>query len=275
MELMDKGFAIMMLDTPLEFDDATNLDRIYGVYAMNESGEMLAIESSGHELGKAEYERLKSFLGDRVMYFNTHNRRDYESLLFSSALSGVAIRNESMSIYVPMEKAMEHPDSEPVERFFLEEVRETILSGSYLDGRNTRDTSDGRFLAHGDVRGLSCTPVKWLVIPCKWLIEKSFSPRYEAELKTMKSTRLIISLSATSTSKRFYLITTDGEGDPACNGLLPILNCPELERIYTEHGLSYFLDWKYRIEDVFSKDIDLEVVRCYLGILKEEKVAKR
>ena len=92
----------------------------------------------------------------------------------------------------------------------------------------------------------------------------------EAVFDTMKRTRLIIRLSAPSNWECFYLITTDGEGDPACGGLFPILNDPELARLYKEHGLFYFSDWDYGISDAFSKDIDIEVVKHCMEVIKKK-----
>lgn len=65
-----------------------------------------------------------------------------------------------------------------------------------------------------------------------------------------------------------YLITTDGENDPSGTGLFPLLQNPYLKSLCDKHGLSYFDDWEYIVEDVFSKDIKQDVIEHYLGILK-------
>ena len=273
-ELMYKGFAVIDLDPPSELDDVTNLKPIYGIYAVNESGKELRILNFGRELGRRDYEILKSFLGDRVMCFRCSDRGDYESLLFASALSGVAIRNESISFVATFsyELGLKHFDSMTGEFSVEELVKDIILSGSYFDGKDkdTRDVANGSFIAHGDVTGLNCIPLKHRSFPCRALTEGKAIPFLDLDplLKSARKTRLIVSLYDPLKPKPFYLITTDGKGDPACGGLFPILNDPELAKLYKEHGLSYFSDWRYMIEDVFSKDIDIKVVKGYLAIIK-------
>ena len=275
--LMNKGFVVIETDMLCEPDVFRDSERIYRIVGINESGEMFMLGNlSGPGLGKRDYEELKSIIGDRVMYFeNDPDREEYESLLLTSALNGVAIKNESMSISATISDEMLHKYMD--EKYFsfhsLEWMREIILSGSYFDGKDTRSVADGSLIAHGDATGLFYDSLKNKHCSCLNLLGEGFALLYDDE-EAMRKTRLIISLSDSSQSKRFYLITTDGEGDPACGGLFPILNDPELARLYKEHGLSYFSDWSYKIEDVFSKDIDIKVVKGYLEVIKAEKEKK-
>ena len=60
-------FAFVELDS-LDFGDDADLEPIFGPSAINESGEIIEID--GGELRKEDYERVKAFVGDRMLYFN-------------------------------------------------------------------------------------------------------------------------------------------------------------------------------------------------------------
>ena len=282
MKLTRERFAFIALATPFESDDEAAIKGICGLSVINESGDMLMMEEQDAELDKPEYEKLRSFIGDRRIYFAW--KGEYESLLFSSAIHGVAITNDHLTIELsPDDKRLSaHPDWDEDEKEHLEAMKEIIASGSYFDGEDTRDTSLGYFIAHGDVTPLSCVPIKGDMFPVRCLLEGKGFLGYKEFIDTARASRLIVSLSRYEGEgdigrlrDRFYLITTEGEWDPSCKGLLPILSNPYTSKLYKEFGLSYFSDWYYKVEDAFSKDIPLEVVGHHLGILKAKRPERR
>ncbi len=282
MKSTEERFAFIALATPFESDDEAAIKGIYGLSVINESGDTFTIREQDAELDKPEYEKLKSFIGDRTIYFAW--KGEYESLLFASAIHGVAITNDHLTLEVsPDDKRLSaHPDWYEEEKEHLKAMKEIIASGSYFDGEDTRDTSLGYFIAHGDLTSLGCVPIKGDMFPVRCLLQGQGFLGYKEFIDTARAARLIVSLSHHEGEgdlgrllDRFYLITTEGEWDPSCNGLLPILSNPHTSKLYKEYGLSYFSDWYYTVEDAFSKDIPLEVVGCYLGILKAKRPERR
>lgn len=128
-------FVVIKLDTT-DKPEETSLQDIWGLSAINELGEILEIEGKDNgELGKEDYERVKAFIGDRVLYFERPSF--YQSFLFASAYSGVAILNFFSTFpSVPWsdKRFAKHPKWRMDEREYLEAMREIILSGSYVDG---------------------------------------------------------------------------------------------------------------------------------------------
>ena len=268
--MKEDKFVVIKLDTTDKLEE-TSLQDIWGLSAINEQGEILEIEGKDNrELGKEEYERVKAFIGDRVLYFERPSF--YQSFLFASAYSGVAILNffgTSPSEFWNDKRFAKHPKWQEDEREYLEGMREIFLSGYYFDGSITIDVWDNRFVAEGDVTGPECRGLQDILergfATCREIFEGR--DQFGENIDSLRSVRCIIRLSNPSNAenaKHYYLITTDGEGDPACGGLFPILNDPELARLYKEHGLSYFSDWIYKIWEVFSKDTDIEVVKGHL-----------
>ena len=266
-------FVVIKLDTT-DKPEETSLQDIWGLSAINEQGEILEIEGEDNrELGWKDYLRVRNFIGDRPLYFD--DPCFYQSFLFASAYSGVAILNlwhwlsGDLGVYLIDKRFAKHPKWQEDEREYLEAMREIILSGFYFDGFITMDVRNNHFIAEGDVTGPECRGLPRIMECGLTTCRDIFEGRgvFGENISSLRNVRCIINLYAPSDAEnaKFYeLITTDGEGDPACGGLFPILNDPELARLYKEHGLSYFSDWHYSIWGVFSKDTDIEVVKSHL-----------
>ncbi len=263
----------------------TGAQAIASIEAINEIGDRLTVKGEARKLSKENYEELKRFIGERAIFLDDHGASDWlwsRSLIVGSVLAGCPILNCSHPLAVSRrDKRLEAFARKRLnEEEYLKAMKEIILSGSYFDGEDTREVSYNQFIAHGDVAGRGFAAIKHSVFDCsEFFLKKGFFADEELAT-TIRNTRQIVSLTrfkrkegeAPALMDRFYLVTTDGENDPSYNGLLPLLGHPELALIYKENGLSYFEDWEYRVEDVFSRDTKPEVIEHYLGILKAKAI---
>ncbi len=284
---MQSGFAFIDLESGRGcVDPQTGAEAIACIDAINERGDRLTINGVEEKLAKEGYEEFRRFLGDREIYLNNHAVGDWfwaKSLIAGSVLVRCPILNDSHAIAVSeKDKRLkvyyeEGLKGKEAEDEYLKTMKEIVLSDSYFDGEDTREVRYNEFIAHGDVAGLGYVPIKNSVFDCRELFSHIGFFEFEECARTIEKTNLIISLSCYEKRAdgrprvlldRFYLVTIAGEGDPTGTGLFPILKDRKLAFICQKEGLSFFDDWEYAVQDVFSKDIKQEVIEHYLGILK-------